>query len=273
MARTRSQAAARRRREAFKPPIVSGLEAAAFGARAADGPGPVGRRTDWPSACDGADAFDDQGDDWNDNNLGRAASRVSNAFDAAAIEHFYNSGPRIQGCERPPRLRAPGTFLAPFRPTGDTAFAFECANGSRNAIKAEILFMVRTWLQHIKISLADWEDGNRASPPTLDESSDVHSTTRTHISQIYEFLATQYKVLLAWRTDPGWAAALHDAILGHSEAHFTNFASSDFHRIATRDRASHVTRDRGRSLAQRRAHASQASTRGDAAHPSQSNWT
>lgn len=126
--------------------------------------------------------------------------------------------------------------------------------------------MVCTWLQHINNSLADWEDANRSSPLTLDESSDVHSTTRTHIFQIYNILATRYEVLLTWRTDPGWAAALHDAILGYAEAHFTNFASRDFHRVAARHRASHVARDRGRSLARGRADATnQASTRGDAA--------
>lgn len=112
--------------------------------------------------------------------------------------------------------------------------------------------MVCTWLQHINNSLAVWEDGHRSSLPTLDESSDVHSTTRTHIFQIYTLLATRYEVLLTWRTDPGWAAALHDAILGHTEAHFTNFASRDFHRVAARDPASRVARDRGRSLARAR---------------------
>lgn len=80
---------------------------------------------------------------------------MANAFDAAAVEHIYNCGPRIRGFERPPRLSGPGTFPVPFRPTDDTAFSTEFSNGSCNAIEAEVLFMVCTWLQHINNSLAD----------------------------------------------------------------------------------------------------------------------
>lgn len=167
----------------------------------------------------GGGAFADQPDDGDDSNFSRANSRIANAFDAAAVEFVYNSGPRILGFERPPRLGGPGTFPLPFRPTGDTAFAAEFSNGSRNSIEAELLFIVCTRLRHINNSLADWEDGNRASPPTLDDSSDVRSTTRTHIFKIYVLLALRYGVVLTWRTDPGWAAAVHDAILDRGPLH------------------------------------------------------
>lgn len=93
----------------------------------------------------GGGAFDDpDGDDGDDDPASRAATRVANAFDAAAVDYVYHRGPRIQGFERPPRLQRAGTFPAPFRPTGDTAFAAEFNNGSRNAIEAEVLYMACT---------------------------------------------------------------------------------------------------------------------------------
>lgn len=174
-------------------------------------------------------AFDDRDDgDGNGDCPTRAAASISNVFDTTAVDCIYFCGPRIQGFERPPRLQGARTFPIPFRPTGDTAFAAEFDNGSRNSIEAEGLYVACNWLQLITNSLADWGERGQSVTPTLGEFADVHSTIRTHIFPIHTLLATLYELLLTWRADPGWAATLHDAILGHTEAHFTNFASRDF---------------------------------------------
>lgn len=177
-----------------------------------------------------------------------AARGVRSAFSSAAVDAVYYGGPRIESFVLSARLADPGVPPVPFRPTGDTLFSEEFGGGGRNAIEAEILYMLCAWLQSLNNTLAAWETAAVRHPPTLSSSLDMHATARTHVYQVYNMLATRYEVLLRWRIDASHAAAMHSAILDDAGSHFSNAATLGFHEHAARDRVSQVACDQGRVL-------------------------
>lgn len=168
------------------------------------------------------------------------------------MDAVYNGCPGIVGFDLLSRLSRAGTLPVPFKPVGDTDYTAQVGHGGRNAIEAHVLYKGCAWLQNLNKSLESWEAAAADERPSYTSTAAMHASARTHVYQIYHIMAIRDEVLLRWRSDATYAApSLHSAVLEANHTSFINVATTGFHKIASRDRATHVALAQGRcSLAQ-----------------------